>query len=595
MHTRLIVLALLGTTGFTRAQELVDNPSFEQMSSCPLTAASLSLAEPWFPPTLGTSDYFHECNTDPSSVSVPVNAVGNQAAFHGSGYAAFIALSPPTGFNPDYREYVQSPLLGTLEAGKTYRFSMELSLAEDSSAATDRVGAYFSPTAVGSSDDLPLPFTPQLETPAGTFLTDIIEWIPFEDTFVAAGGEQHITIGNFHDASSSATTPAGLGPDPPLQVGTAYYYLDAVSLQCEPCYDAPDHMIGWWPLDETGGTTAYDIVGAQHGLHVDAPVPMPGYVDFSLDFFASAVTVATTTPLEYGTSDLSIDAWVRPGALGTAQALFVKMPAPPTGPGYAIALNADGTVRFLMVDAALNLVTADSTAALAVGEWSHVTVVVDRDDPSGGRIHVDDDMTTFDPTSAPGSLANTLPLLFGRDGGAGIGADLIGTLDEVEFYTDVLTLSEVLALYQSRTSGKCKTLLEIGPVTPIPVPTPTIPTIGTSGNLTNGTGVSGTFTLSAKADPPGTKCGHFTSTVALPVPPTIVTPQPLQVPAGESAPVDIRLTAPRRLRPGDVACYSITTTHVETGRTFLSRAVVVGRPLWGEPPPLEPGLRDHRR
>jgi len=529
------------------------------------------LAPPWFAPTLGTSDYFNACETMPDSVGVPDNQVGSQAAFSGDAYAGFIALG-----DPEYREYLQTPLASILELGKTYRFSMHLSLAEDSSAATDRIGAHFSAASVGSADSLPLAVVPQVETPAGTFLTDEVAWMPFSDTFVAAGGEAYLTIGNFHDDASSATIPAGSGPDVPLHPGTAYYYIDVVELVCEPCAEPPADLVAWWPLDELGVSLAHDVVGAQHGVPLDGPVPVPGFVDGALDFLGSAVSVPTTAALELGSGDFSLDAWVRPVALGETQTLFSKIASltTPTGPGYALALESDGTVTFSMVDGALAPVTGSSSVVLAPGEWSHVTVSVDRDDPAGGRIHVNGAVAVFDPTPAPGSLANPLALLFARDDGAGVGADLAGALDEVELFERALTDSEVLTLYQARTSGKCKTVLELPPVVAVPV---TPPPLVVTGTLTTSGDAPGTFTATVQGEPAGTRVGSMVSTVDGPTNATVLTPQPVQVAPGASVPIELQLELPRALRPGELACYSVTTTHLETGRTFLSRAFLRGK------------------
>ena len=264
--------------------------------------------------------------------------------------------------------------------------------------------------------------------------------------------------------------------------------------------------------------------------------------------------------------------------LGTGQVLFSKIPSivPVTGPGYALVLNGDGTVTFTMIDAALGTASGTSTSALAAGVWSHVTVAVERLDPAGGRIHVDGSTTTFDPTTASGSLGNSLPLLFARDGGAGVGADFVGGLDEVEVFSRALTQPEALALYQARTSGKCKTFLELEPVIGIPITPGGTPTITTSGNLTNNTGATGSFTLFVTGEAAGTKCGALTSTVAGPVNAVVRTPQPLVVGPGQSAPVVIELDVPPGMGRGELACYSVHATHVETGRRFLSRGILRG-------------------
>jgi hypothetical protein len=576
MRTPAVALAIAASAALAPGQELVPNPSFEQAADCPGDHGQLALAEPWSAPTLGTSDYFNPCNTTPDSVGVPDNAVGSQAAFSGSSYAGFIALSPPLG-DPDYREYLQAPLSAPgLEAGKTYRFSLQLSLAEDSSAATDRIGAHFSAAPVGSLDTLPLALVPQVESPAGAFFTDEVEWMPFSETFVAEGGELYLTIGNFHDGASSASIPAGSGPALPLHPGSGYYYVDVVSLVCEPCAEPPADLVAWWPLDELFGPLALDIAGAEHGIHADGPVPLPGFVDGALGFLASGVSVPSAPALELASGDFTLDAWVRPDALGTPQTLFSKIAAvdPATGPGYALRLEADGTLTFLMVDAALATVTASSSAALEPGQWSHVTVAVDRDVSTGGRIHVDGALALFDPTPAAGSLANPLPLRFARDGGAGVGGDLAGALDEVELFQRALSEPEVQTLYQARTSGKCKVYLDLPPVVPVPV---TPPPLVVTGELTTSGDAPGTFTVSVYGEPAGTRAGLLVSTVAGPANPVVLTPQPIQVGPGASVPIELELDIPPGMQGGGIACYSVAATHLESGRTFLSRGALRGR------------------
>ena len=58
---------------------------------------------------------------------------------------------------------------------------------------------------------------------------------------------------------------------------------------------------------------------------------------------------------------------------------------------------------------------------------------------------------------------------------------------------------------------------------------------------------------------------------------TLLSPQPLQVGPEASAPLVIELPVPQNLTPGALACYSVTTTHLESGRTFVSRAGIYGR------------------
>lgn len=206
------------------AVNLVPNPGFETYAGCPTGFGQVSLAAPWDTPNTGTSDYFNACApvTFPS-VNVPQNQQGVQAANGGVGYAGLIPLSAAA----DYREYIQAPLASPLVAGTPYLVRFHVSLADESLLAIDRLGAYLSVGPVGPVPNYAaLPFTPQVESPANVFLTDATGWTLISGTIVAAGGEDHIVIGNFHDDASTATVP-GPGQWP----GGSYYYVDDVSVE----------------------------------------------------------------------------------------------------------------------------------------------------------------------------------------------------------------------------------------------------------------------------------------------------------------------------------------------------------------------------
>jgi hypothetical protein len=202
-----------------RAVNLVPNPGFENVSPCPTGFSQLFKAAPWTDPNTGTSDAYNACSPGGfPTVNVPANTFGYQNAHGGVGYAGFLVRN----FN-DYHEYVQAPLNAPLAPATTYSVEFWVSLADTSNGAVDRLGAWFQagPLAVGNF--LALPFTPQVESPAGTYLDDTTNWIKVSGTFVAAGGEDHIVIGNFHD---DATT--NVQPMPGGYPGINYYVDDIV-------------------------------------------------------------------------------------------------------------------------------------------------------------------------------------------------------------------------------------------------------------------------------------------------------------------------------------------------------------------------------
>lgn len=220
-HTALIAFAALGLTGGPAAAvNLVPNDSFEAYAACPTTLSQMNLATPWDTPDAASPDYYNACASGPSGMSVPSNFFGSQPARTGNGYAGLIAL--PIN---DYREYIEAPLTAPLAGGVTYQVSFYVSLCDLSNIGLDRLGAYLSVGAVGP---LPvvntLPFTPQVESPAGTFLTDKTNWMLVSGSFTAVGGEDHIVIGNFHDNPSTNTTALS------GSYSGCYYYIDDVTV-----------------------------------------------------------------------------------------------------------------------------------------------------------------------------------------------------------------------------------------------------------------------------------------------------------------------------------------------------------------------------
>jgi hypothetical protein len=210
------------------AVNLVPNPGFETISSCPTGFGQLTVATPWINLNTGTSDCYNTCVTGypPFFVpSVPVSPFGYQQPHAGNGYAGIIVFSGA----PDYREYLEAPLTSPLAGGQTYLVKFWVNLGDTCSLAIDRLGAYLSVGQVGPLGNYAaLPYTPQVETPTGTFLSDTLNWVLVSGTFVAAGGENHIIIGNFHDDATTNTQATGNA-----WPGGANYFVDDVSVELQ--------------------------------------------------------------------------------------------------------------------------------------------------------------------------------------------------------------------------------------------------------------------------------------------------------------------------------------------------------------------------
>jgi gliding motility-associated-like protein len=212
----------------TEAQNLVPNWSFENYSLCPDNSSQLNRTLSWFSPSLGTPDYFNDCN-NPGNFGVPFNVWGYyQLAHTGNAYAGcqFGGNVPPLNF----REYIEVQLSDSLIDGKSYCVSFYISLGNYCSMAISNVGCYLSQNSITSSNIYALPVIPQIENPIGNYLSDTLNWMKISGIFIAAGGEQFITIGNFHDDASTDSTSLYQT----VNGRYYYYYIDDVSvIRCE--------------------------------------------------------------------------------------------------------------------------------------------------------------------------------------------------------------------------------------------------------------------------------------------------------------------------------------------------------------------------
>ena len=155
-------------------QNLVPNPSFEIIDSCPQFVGNFTVVD-WNKPTWGSSDNFHTCSTGQNGV--PQNVLGWEYPKTGSGYVGTWGHS---FIGTNYREYIQCQLLSPLEEDKQYEVSFWVSRADSSTFACNNIGAFLSSTPVFLADNTNLPYTPQVVSEA--IITDAINWIQIIDT-----------------------------------------------------------------------------------------------------------------------------------------------------------------------------------------------------------------------------------------------------------------------------------------------------------------------------------------------------------------------------------------------------------------------------
>ncbi len=178
------------------AQNLVPNPSFEVLDSCPSDDGQLYNLKNWFNPNAFTSpDLYSSCSFS-TETDVPYNSTGFQQPRTDSSYIGLIVGVWGSQFN---REYASVRLTDTLKKDSLYCVRFYVNAAEDPSIknAHDGIGIYLSVDSLYQTANTFFQLPAQIRNETGNIITDTANWVEVSGYYVATGGEQFITLGCF--------------------------------------------------------------------------------------------------------------------------------------------------------------------------------------------------------------------------------------------------------------------------------------------------------------------------------------------------------------------------------------------------------------
>lgn len=208
------------------AQNLVQNPSFENYSTCPFGSYQIDKVVSWSAAG-GSPDYFNVCAAS-GGASVPTNFYGYQAAAKGNAYVGLYTYNKGVPF-PNNREHIQATLSSPLAIGIKYYVSFDVSYSRDNieiGYASDKLGILFTNVSNYSSGNPPNLFN-NSQVFIDTIISDTANWYHFEGSFTADSAYQKILVGNFFNDANTDT----LGVDTSLY--TAYYFIDNVCVSSD--------------------------------------------------------------------------------------------------------------------------------------------------------------------------------------------------------------------------------------------------------------------------------------------------------------------------------------------------------------------------
>ena len=225
VHVIFQILVVLITPVITDSQNLVPNPSFEDLINCPDAAGNIEDDLMVWKSSRGTPDYFHSCATD-FLLSVPTNFAGFQAPVEGNGY---IGLWTYSKNNPaSATESISVELIDPLTLGEKYFISFNYSLTfgtQGHNYSHNKIGIQLSTEEYFINNPSPINNFTHLET--SEIPIDSSIWIPVMGSFIADSPYSYLNLGNFYEPMFVDTI--GLEEEN----FRAYYYFDNICVSTD--------------------------------------------------------------------------------------------------------------------------------------------------------------------------------------------------------------------------------------------------------------------------------------------------------------------------------------------------------------------------
>lgn len=206
------------------AQNLVPNPSFEEVDSLPCWYISGSNGDPWLgdfvvdwtTPTGGTSDIW--------STLVSDSCIVNSQRF---------GFTPKTGNNMagivtvederEYREYLQVNLKEPLIAGRSYYAEMYVIRNPEFPFANNKLGMYFTNSFSNQSTEFIEVLDVDAQVVEEEIISDTLQWQKISGCFTSEKDTKYLLIGNF--STNMETDTLGFSS---IYRSYAYYFIDDV-------------------------------------------------------------------------------------------------------------------------------------------------------------------------------------------------------------------------------------------------------------------------------------------------------------------------------------------------------------------------------
>ena len=270
----------------------------------------------------------------------------------------------------------------------------------------------------------------------------------------------------------------------------------ATNLLADSCVSPPANLGSWWRAEGNANDSGASNNGAIFG-GVSFVAGKVGQA-FSFDGTSGYVNFGTSVG-NFGTSDFTIEFWIKTTAGNGAVSVIEKWPTCGHSSKFNIRMGSGHMNAEVETDAAgNNFFSMVGSRIVNDGVYHHVALVRTQTSLS---FYVDGTLDVTGTTPGVASISNAVNLVAGKS--VCVGADgtvrLAGQLDEISVYLRALSLSELQAIYNAGTAGKC--------TAPVPATITSHPA-----NQTVAAGSNVTFTVAANGTAPLTYQWLFNAT-----------------------------------------------------------------------------------
>jgi hypothetical protein len=248
-------------------------------------------------------------------------------------------------------------------------------------------------------------------------------------------------------------------------------------LVAPPCDPAPSGLVAWWQ----GEGNAYDSIGTNNGTPVGGIAYTNGEVGqaFVFNNTSSYIPVPASPSLNIGTgSGVTIECWVKPNAYD-ADVYGGPVIEWDSATTDGLQLWTGGSLFGNIIDTSGNAHALNVPMVFDTNNFQHVALTYDKSSGLAvlyynGTMIASNNFGNITPQT-------TYPVNIGRRTGQpnGNGATYGGLIDELSLYNRALSSSEIAAVYNAGSKGKCFT-----PVPPLITSQPTNQTVVIGGTAT---------------------------------------------------------------------------------------------------------------